>query len=141
MKKHIIGHVLFFSALVLSFFAPMGYAFAQYSEVVTTRTGAVTAMLIVALAFSMRYILYLLKKTAHDGYGVSKELARELRYFIPLGIFLAVIMAIESNVAGISDVVRVTLILNLLAAPMRVLSYRFSKRYENDTAGVKLLKL
>ena len=141
MNKYITGHLLQAGAIALSVIAPIGYAFSKYSEIVTTRAGAITAMVVIAAALSLRYVLYRLKMTAHDGYGMSKEVAREMRYFIPLAIFLAAVVAIESNVAGISDIVRVTLLLNILAAPMRLISYRFSKRYENDTAGVKLLRL
>lgn len=96
-------------------------------------------MSVIAVVFALRYVLYRLKMTAQDGYGVSKEVARELRYVFPIAIFLAVVMAIETNVAGLSDVVRVTLLLNLLAAPLRLVSYRLSKRYDNDTGTQKLL--
>lgn len=137
-RKHFIGYALFIGALSLSVLAPIGYALAKYSDIVTTQAGAITAMSIIALVFALRYVLYRLKMTAQDGYGVSKEVARELRYVFPIAIFLAVVMAIETNVAGISDVVRVTLLLNILAAPMRLVSYRLSKRYENDTAAGKL---
>ncbi len=139
-KKHMIGWAAFVAALGLSVAVPIGYALAQYSEIVTTQAGAITAMSIIAGVFAARYVLYRLKMTAQDGYGLSKEVAREMRYFFPLLLFLGVVMAIETNVAGISDVVRVTLIMNLLAAPLRLTSYRLSKRYENDTAGHKLSK-
>ena len=137
--KRFIGYLTFTGAIALSVVAPIGYALTKYSDIVTTQAGAITAMSIIALVFALRYILYRLKMTAHDGYGMSKEVARELRYVLPIGIFLATVMAIETNVAGISDVVRVTLLLNLLAAPMRLVSYRLSKRYENDTGTQKLL--
>jgi cellobiose-specific phosphotransferase system component IIC len=139
-KKHMIGWAAFVAALGLSVAVPIGYALAKYSDIVTTQAGAITAMSIIALVFAARYILYRLKMTAQDGYGMSKEMARELRYFFPLLIFLAIVMAIETNVAGISDVVRVTLIMNLLAAPLRLVSYRLSKRYDNDTGTQKLTR-
>jgi hypothetical protein len=139
-KKHITGWVAFTAALGLSVAVPIGYALAKYSDIVTTEAGAITAMSIIAAIFAARYVLYRLKMTAQDGYGMSKEMARELRYFFPLLIFLGVVMAIETNVAGISDVVRVTLIMNLLAAPLRLISYRLSKRYDNDTGTQKLTR-
>lgn len=139
-RKHWFGYAFFVAAIGLSVAAPIGYALAKYSDVVTTEAGAITAMSVIAFVFALRYLLYRLKMTAQDGYGVSKEVARELRYVFPMAIFLGVVVALESNIAGVSDVARVTLLLNILAAPMRLMSYRLSKRYENDTAAGKLKK-
>jgi hypothetical protein len=139
-KKHMTGWAFFIGSIILSVATPIAYALDRYSDIVTTQVGAITAASIIAVVFAIRYIMFKMKMVAQDGFRMTKEFARELRYFFPIAIFLLVVTAIENNIAGITDIVRVTLLMNLLAAPLRLLSYRLSKRYENDTGTQKLFR-
>lgn len=138
-RKYILSHALNVTSILTSIVAPAIYAFNKYANIMDARTGLITLATGLTLVFALRYVLYRLKMTAQDGFGMSKEMARELRFFIPMGIFLAVVLGIEGNVAGIADVTRVALVFNLVAAPMRLISYRLSRRYENDTGVQKML--
>lgn len=138
-RKYILSHALNVTAILTSVLAPAVYAFNKYADIMDAQTGLITLATGLTLVFALRYVLYRLKMTAQDGFGISKEMARELRFFIPMGIFLAVVLGIESNVAGIADVTRVALVFNLVAAPIRLISYRLSRRYENDTGVQKML--
>lgn len=138
-RKYILSHALNIASILTSILAPAVYAFNKYADIMDAQTGLITLTTGLTLVFALRYVLYRLKMTAQDGFGISKEMARELRFFIPMLIFLLVILGIESNVAGISDVTRVALVFNLVAAPMRLISYRLSRRYENDTGVQKML--
>jgi len=138
-KKYILSHTLNISSILLSILAPAIYAFNKYANIMDAQTGLITLATGLTLVFALRYVLYRLKMTAQDGFGMSKELAREMRFFIPMGIFLAVVLGIESNVAGVSDVTKVALVFNLIAAPLRLISYRLSRRYENDTGVQKMI--
>lgn len=139
MKKYIISKGLGGIALVMSLFIPVLYAITKYGDVAQTSAGKITIGVGVALLLGFRYIMYQLNEIADDGFGMSKKIARELKFIIPLFVLIAMLFVIETNVAGMVDVVRITLILNLFAAPFRIASYRLSKKYENDVGVAKLV--
>jgi hypothetical protein len=90
--------------------------------------------------FAASFISNQLKRIAHDGFGMAKELARESLFLGPILLAMGFVFLIERNIGQITDVVKYVAALNIVAVPFRVVGYRLSKRYINDTGTELLVK-
>lgn len=106
-----------------------------------TTAGRFTFAFIVVIAVALRYVMYRLRITSLDGYGMEKEAAREIRFLIPLFLLLLIALMVNQNLANFADVLFVVGISNIPASFFRLISYRLSKRYEGDVSGRETLKL
>ncbi len=119
---------------VLAWILPLVYVAVEYSFFVETTLGRITFLGIVSGLIAFRFFMHRLKSVAESGYGISREVAREARFILPVLITLALLYVIQANVANLVHVLIVVLLLNVPASLFRVLSYRLSRRYDNDTA-------
>lgn len=113
----------------------------RYGPVIGTSAGSIAFFALVGLVIAIRFLMYRLKVQSEVGFGMGRELAREVRFLIPLILFLVVIYAIQLNLAGIFDIVKFTLFMNIPAVVFRVASYRLSDRFINDTAPKRTVEL
>lgn len=126
---------------VLAWILPLGYIAVEYSFFVETTLGRITFLGIVAALIAFRFFMHRLKSVAESGYGLSREVAREARFLLPVVLILGTLFVIQMNVANLVDVLVMVLVLNIPASVFRVLSYRFSRRYDNDTAPKRTLDM
>ena len=124
-----------------NFFAwmlPVGYLYVEYEGFFQTKTGLVMFPVIVAGFLTIRFLMHRFKTIAETGVAMDKEIARELRFVIPLIFLIAVLEVVHYNVGGIVEVLSIGVVSNLVAVPFRLGSYRTSKRYERDVASLKM---
>lgn len=117
--------------------APLVYVYVVYGVFFTSKLGLPIGIILALLVIAIRFLMHRLKTVADEGVAMDKELAREIKFIIPLILGLAVLGVVKYNVAGIVDLLTFTVISNLVAVPFRIISYRFSKRYERDMASLK----
>ena len=68
-----------------------------------------------ALVFAVWMVLRSLKETADHGFGLSRKIARSIRFFVPLLFALVVVLVINVNLAGMVDILVFGALGNLLA--------------------------
>ena len=141
MKRQIWSIV--FSALnhIFAWVAPLIFIAAVYGPLLTTSAGSITFFGLIGLTIALRFILFRMKDVAENGFGLSKEIAKEFRYLIPILLILAAVFLIQMNVAGIITILKFTLFMNIPAVAMRLISYRLSNRYLNDVAPKRAVEL
>ena len=120
---------------------PGAFTLMTYGFFYETALGRITFLGIVAALIAIRYIMYRLKITVESGYGIEKEMAREFRFLIPLAFILLIVFMINQNMASLADVLFVATMSNIPGSLFRLVSYRLSKRYENDISGRETLNL
>ena len=125
----------------LAWVLPLVYVAVEYSFFVETTLGRITFLGIVSALIAFRFFMHRLKAVAENGYGISREMAREARFLLPVFIVLGLLYVIQTNVANLVHVLIVVLALNIPASLFRVLSYRLSRRYDNDTAPKRTLEM
>jgi hypothetical protein len=125
---------------VFSLLLPIVYVTTKYWNVLESARVEYISPIVIVGIFGVRFIFNQLKRVAHDGFGLSKELARESLFLGPILLALGLVTLIESNIGQITDVVKYVAALNIIAVPFRVVGYRLSKRYINDTGTELLVK-
>lgn len=138
-KKRSLSFMFGLMNHLLAWVVPVGFILYNYGFFINEGWGRLLFMGIVAIAIALRFLMYRLKTVADEGYGMSKELAREVRFIIPIGLMFALITMISMNISNLSTVLHYVLLLNIVAVPFRLISYRLSARYENDVAPKKTI--
>jgi len=116
---------------------PMAYIGSKYGYIAESTFGKLVFAGMVGLIIGVRFMMYRLKTIADEGYGMEKEVSREVRFLIPTILLLLIVQALNRNIGDLVDILTFTLIFNVIAVPFRIASYRLSKRYENDIAPKK----
>lgn len=117
---------------------PTAYLYNEYDGFFQTRTGFVMIPVLLSGFLLTRFTMHRLKTVADTGVALDKEIAREIRFVIPLLIAIALLEVIHYNVGGITEVLSVIVLSNVIATPLRLAAYRTSKRYDRDVASLKM---
>jgi hypothetical protein len=123
---------------VFAWMLPVVYLYVEYDGFFETTTGLVMFPAIVASVLAFRFAMHRFKTIAETGVAMDKEIAREVRFVVPLLLLISLLEVIQYNVGGIVDVLSIAIVSNLVAVPFRIASYRTSARYERDVASMKL---
>lgn len=92
--------------------------------------------LVVGAVVALRFIWYRLTVAIEEGVAFDKQLAREVRFLIPMIAIAGLMFAIITGLANLHIVILVVLASNIIAVPFRLVAYRYSKRYLRDIAGI-----
>ena len=90
----------------------------------------------IAAVLGLRFLWFRLKTAIEDGVGMEKEIAREVKFLLPLILGVVLLQAFRIGVANIHVVVFAALISNMLAIPFRLVAYKYSKRHMRDLAAL-----
>lgn len=126
---------------LLAWILPLVYVAVEYSFFVETTLGRLTFLGIISGLIAFRFFMHRLKAVAESGYGISREVAREARFLLPVFMVLGLLYVVQANVANLVSVLVIVLMLNIPASIFRVASYRLSRRYDNDTAPKRTLEM
>jgi hypothetical protein len=99
----------------------------------------VTGGVVIAIFLAILWVMHWLKGLAEHGLPMERTVAREVRFLIPLLVFLAVLSVIHLDLGGIVTVLGLSVIGNVIAIPLRIIGYRLGKRYDHDMAGINTL--
>ena len=135
---HIIFGIL---NIVFSWGVVVVYAAVKYGAYLAARGAGLATMFTLALGLGLWGILRSLKDTAENGYGLSKEIARAVRFVIPFGVAFALVLVLDKNIAGIADLLKVFFAGNLVAVPCRLVSYWMGPRYIRDISGNRIIEI
>ena len=125
---------------LLSWVGLVVYAGFKYGSLLETPGAAIVIVFGLAVGFAIWMIMRSLKEVAETGYGMAKKLARAVRFGVPLVAGLVITLALNSNIAGIVDILVVGFAGNLLAIPFWVLAYRCSNEWIRDTGINAIVK-
>jgi hypothetical protein len=117
---------------------PIVYLYIQYDGFFQTKVGLVMFPALVSGFLALRFAMHRFKTIAETGIAMDKEIAREIRFIIPLIVVISLLEVVHYNVGGIVQVLSVVILSNLAAVPFRLVSYRTSARYERDVSSLKL---
>lgn len=133
---------LFFGIMnhLLAWVLPVIYVATEYSFFVSTTAGNITFLGIIMILVAFRFFMHRLRTMAESGFGMEKEMAREVRFLLPILLLLGFLAIVQTNIANLYHVFMIVLLLNIPASVFRVVSYRLSRRYDNDTAAYRLLQ-
>lgn len=141
MKRQIWSIVFGALSHIFAWVAPLMFIAAVYGPLLATSAGSLTFFGLIGLSIALRFILFRMKDLAENGFGISKEIAKEFRFLVPMLLVLAAVFLIQMNVAGIITILKFTLFMNIPAVIMRLISYRLSNRYLNDVAPKRAVEL
>lgn len=99
----------------------------------------VTGGVVIAIFLAVLWIMNWMKGLAEHGLPMERTVAREVRFLLPLLIFLAILSVIHLDLGGIVTVLGLSVVGNIIAIPLRIVGYRLGRRYENDMASLNSL--
>jgi len=141
MAKQVWSTVTGLTAAALSIGTPFVFLWIKYGTLFRERQGwaFVTSGVVLAIVLAVLWVMNFLKELAETGRPMERKVAREIRFVIPLMVILSVLSVIHFDIGNMVAIIGVSLVANLVAVPLRVVSYRLGKRYEADMASINSL--
>jgi hypothetical protein len=125
---------------ILSWVGLLVFLGIKYGVYLKVEGAAFVGVFGLGILFAAWMLFRSLKETAETGYALNKKIARAVRALIPLGLVFMMVMALNTNIGGIVDVITFGLAGNIAALPFGILSYRCSQEYIRDTSGNEIVR-